>query len=137
MDIYIVEARFQTYDSYYAQIVGIFDDQQIAEIHKNKWLFFFKNKYKEIFEPFLELRDEEGDWINDEVEDDYYRKKEEYSCIFRFCEIVVVSQLKLNEDLLMNKIETSYRASDKEYDLMKQFSIEYNREYNLNKLISE
>jgi hypothetical protein len=137
MYIYIVEAKFQTYDSYYGQIVGVFNDQQIAELHKNKWLTFFKNKYKEIFEPFLELRDEEGDWVNDEVEDDYYRKKIEYSSFFEFNEIVV-SQFKLNEDWLTGKLGSFiYRASDKEYDLMKQFSIEYNREYNLNKLISE
>jgi hypothetical protein len=37
MKIYLVEAQFQNYDSYYEQIVGVFDDQELAELHKEKW----------------------------------------------------------------------------------------------------
>lgn len=132
MNIYIVEAQFQSYDSYYEQMVGVFDDQEKAEFHKEKWITFFKSKYQEIFDPFLTLRDGDGDWISDEVENDYYKKQSEYSLIHEYSD-VVVRQLKLNEDWL----SMDYFRTEKQFDMMKQFSIEYNREHNLNKLISE
>ena len=131
MNIYLVEAQFQSYDSYYEQIVGVFDDLEKAEFHKEKWLTFFKTKHSEIFDPFLELRDEDGDWISDEVENDYYKKQSEYRLIYEFSN-VVIRQLRLNEDW----INMDYFRTEKQYDMMKQFSIEYNREQNLNKLIS-
>lgn len=131
MKIYLVEAQFQSYESYYEQIVGVFDDQELAEFHKEKWLTFFKTKYQEIFDPFLELRDEDGDWISDEVENDYYKKQTEFRLILEF-DNVVVRQLRLNEDW----INMDYFRTDAQYDMMKQFSIEYNREHNLNKLLT-
>ena len=131
MNIYLVEAQFQSYDSYYEQIVGVFDDLEKAEFHKEKWLTFFKTKHSEIFDSFLELRDEDGDWISDEVENDYYKKQSEYRLIYEFSN-VVIRQLRLNEDW----INMDYFRTEKQYDMMKQFSIEYNREHNLNKLVS-
>ncbi len=76
MDIYIVEAQFQTYDSYYEQMVGVFDDLKLAEFHKEKWLNFFQTKREEIFGPFESnlARDDDGDWISDEVENAYYKR---------------------------------------------------------------
>lgn len=131
MKIYLVEAQFQSYESYYEQIVGVFDDQGLAEFHKEKWLTFFKTKYQEIFDPFLELRDEDGDWISDEVENDYYKKQTEFRLILEF-DNVVVRQLRLNEDWM----NMNYFRTENQYDMMKQFSIEYNREHNLNKLLT-
>ena len=146
MEIYLVQAQFQSYDSYYEQIVGVFDNEELAEFHKEKWLTFFKTKHQEIFDPFLELRDEDGDWISDEVENDYYKKQSECSLIYEFSNVVIrqivglwhtYAFLKLldtpiNEDWL----NMDYFRTEKQYDMMKQFSIEYNREHNLNKLIS-
>jgi hypothetical protein len=130
MEIYLVEAQFQSYDSYYEQIVGVFDNEELAEFHKEKFNFF-KTKHQEIFEPFLELRDEDGYWISDEVENDYYKKQKEYSLIYEFSDIVI-RQLKLNEDWM----NMNYFRTENQYDMMKQFSIEYNREHNLNKLLT-
>jgi hypothetical protein len=132
MDIYIVEAQFQTYDSYYEQLVGVFGDLETAEFQKNKWITFFEEKQKEIFEPFQDesMRDSEGDWITDEVENDFYKKQSEYRLVSDFRNIVVRS-LKLNQDWL----SMDYIRSEPQFDIMKQFSIEYNREHNLNKLI--
>jgi hypothetical protein len=132
--LYLVEAQFQTYDYYYEQIVGIFDDIKLAEYHKNKWLYFFKLKYEEIFKEFdkSSIRNNDGDWISDEVENEYYRRKAEHSLIFDFRNITIHT-LKLNEDW----IKMYYVRTESQSKLMNQFSIEYNREYNLNKLIDE
>jgi hypothetical protein len=134
MNIYIVEAQFQTYDHYYEQMVGVFDELKIAEYNKNKWTDFFKLKNEEIFGPFEDksIRDEDGDWISDEIENDFYRKQSEYRLIFDFRNITIRT-LKINEDW----INMGYVRTEPQFDLMKQFSIEYNREYNLNKLIDE
>lgn len=132
MNIYIVEAQFQTYDTYYEQIVGVFDDLKIAEYNKNKWIDFFKSKNEEIFGSFKDesIRDEDGDFISFEVEDDFYIKKYRYKLIFDFQDITI-RNLKINEDW----IKMGYLEKNEEFDLMKQFSIEYNREYNINNLI--
>jgi len=131
MDIYIVEAQFQTYDSYYEQMVGVFDDLKLAEFHKEKWLNFFQTKREEIFGPFESSRDDDGDWISDEVENDYYKRQSEYRLIFDFQNISIRNR-KLNEDWL----SMDYIRTEPQFDLMKQFSIEYNREYNLNNLLN-
>lgn len=131
MNIYIVEAQFQTYDSYYEQMVGVFDDLKLAEFHKEKWLNFFQTKREEIFGPFESARDDDGDWISDEVENDYYKRQSEYRLIFDFQNISIRNR-KLNEDWLIH----TYIRTEPQFDLMKQFSIEYNREYNLNNLLN-
>ena len=139
MNIYIVEAQFQTYDSYYEQMVGVFDDLKLAEFHKEKWLNFFQTKREEIFGPFEKdsARDEYGDWISDEVENDYYKRQSEYRLIFDFQNVSLLNR-KLNKDWLsMDYIRFPNYGTEQQFDLMKQFSIEYNREYNLNKLIGE
>lgn len=132
MMIYIVEAQFQSYDSFYEQIVGVFDDQEKSNFHKEKWITFFKTKYQEIFEPFLQLRNAEGDWISDEVEIDYYKKQSQYQLIYDFSNVEIRS-IKLNEDWT----NMDYFRTENLYNMMKQFSTEYNREHNLNKLIHD
>lgn len=132
MDIYIVEAQFQTYDSYYEQMVGVFDDLKLAEFHKEKWLNFFQTKREEIFGPFESnlARDDDGDWISDEVENAYYKRQSEYRLIFDFQNISLRNR-KLNEDWL----SMDYIRTEPQFDMMKQFSIEYNREHNLKNLL--
>lgn len=142
--IYLVEAQFNSYDSYYTQIVGIFDDPKMAKLTQKKWDTFFEDKKKEIFGPFNDksMRDENDDWVNDEIEHDYYQNESEYRLILEFRNIII-RELKLNEDWLNSDYIRNFTqsfcitSSESQLNLMKQFSIEYNREQNLNELVDD
>src|SRR5437016_461899 len=78
--IYIVIADFSSYDEVSIHTLGVFNSLDKANKCKIKWETFFKDKYKEIFEPIK--RDEYDDHT-----DEYYILMSKYSDIANFNEI--------------------------------------------------
>jgi len=130
MKLYIVNAQFNSYDSYYDYMIGIFDDPKMANYQKEKWTKFFTEKYDEIFTPFANLRDEDGD-LPDETESDYYKKQSEYRLIFDY-ESIQIREWLLNTDWLDSEI-VRFHPSELT-DMMKSYSLQEDREMNITKI---
>ncbi len=132
MKLYIVNAQFNSYDSYYDYMIGIFDDPKMADYQKEKWLKFFTEKYDEIFTPFVDLRDEDG-CLPDEIESDYYKKQSEYRLIFDY-ESIQIKEWSINIDWLGKDSDIVRFHSSSLTDMMKAYSLQEDREMNITKI---
>ena len=135
MKLYIVEAQFSSYDSFYELVVGIFDDVKIASYHKDKWDNFFKTKFEEIFKPYVELRDKDEDGLlPDDVETEWYRKQAEFRMVFDYHDILI-KEWNLNEDWFNHHNKSLGFQSQKIQDMMKTYSLQEDREMNINQIL--
>jgi hypothetical protein len=128
MDIYILEIVCLGH-SRYTQLLGVFDNLRDAEFNKVKWTTFFETKKTEIFDEFTDKMDENGDFIDDKIEYDYFKKISLFRPIFDFKNINI-TKIEINKSLIYDISQSSELET-----IMKEFSIKYNRESNLNNLL--
>jgi hypothetical protein len=119
--VYIVEASFGTYDGFYTTIIGIYTDEKVANVEKDKWLKFYTTKKEEIFTQ--NPKDDEDDNM------EYYEMLSKYDDIAEF-QSIRVDAFNLNKHDYANRNDIS-RSPDLIL-LMKQ----WDRDYKINDLIN-
>jgi hypothetical protein len=119
--VYIVEASFGTYDGFYTTIIGIYTDEKVANVEKDKWLKFYTTKKEEIFTQ--NPKDDEDDNM------EYYEMLSKYDDIAEF-QSIRVDAFNLNKYDYANRNDIS-RSPDLIL-LMKQ----WDRDYKINDLIN-
>ena len=130
MKVYLLEAEFQDADfRNYDKILGIYNTLELAEFHQRKCTQFFKAKYAELFEPLLkdEMFDEDGDFIDSRIEEEFYKNKSKYREISEF-RLVKITEIELNTDWSKSEFfEDNPNLSS--------IAKEFNRQWNLDNIL--
>ena len=136
MILYLVEAEFESYGTYYRLPLGIFDTEEVAIFNENKWSIFFKTKKKEIFSKYdaPEYRDSDGD-IKEEYETEYYTDQRKFGDILNF-ESAYVRKFELNLPLLPSGGSSVYSTSNSDYiEMSNKWNIEWERDFKITNII--
>ena len=131
--IYKVRATFEDFESTTFITIGVYTDEKLAKGAVDKWNHFF-NSQKSIFQEPPNWNPKDDDWYD---EDDnfstewkesaqYHVLLSKYDHLRSFCGISII-EYKLNDEVFID--------SFKHYDSMQKLMKEFNREWNLNKII--
>jgi hypothetical protein len=123
MLIYIVEAQFQSYESSWSNIIGIFNDKDIADDLATKWSNFYKN-HVSIFDG-LDYDDNDDD---DKI-DEYYRIYGMYGEVRQFTH-VSVTEVPFNRDIYTTNTTGTFRTES-----IQRLISEWDRDYKIDKIL--
>lgn len=130
--IYMVRSYFESYDTSWFKIVGIFNNKNEANEIAKKWEFFYLEKNKIFDEPKnWKLSEKDIEYGNETWREsiEYNRRCGKYSEILEFRE-VEVEEYNLNEDLTFSKDNLKILGED-----LKSLMVQWDRDYKLNKII--
>ena len=132
MKLYLVEANFSDVESGYQIQFGIFDNYDGAKFQKEKWEKFFKTKKSEFSEKYKDLYSDENE-DDEELWSEYFKDKSLFNQILNFDSIIIITK-NLND----SNIESNFSGCSLDFQkLIKDYSIEFNRENNLNNILNE
>jgi len=132
MKLYLVEANFSDVESGYQIQFGIFDNYDGAKFQKEKWEKFFKTKKSEFSEKYKDLYSDENE-DDEELWSEYFKDKSLFNQILNFDSIIIITK-NLND----SNIESNFTVCSLDFQkLIKDYSIEFNRENNLNNILNE
>lgn len=128
----MVRSYFESYDTSWFKIVGLFNNKNEANEIAKKWEFFYLEKNKIFDEPKdWKLSEKDIEYGNETWREsiEYNRRCSKYSEILEFRE-VEVEEYNLNEDLTFSKDNLKILGED-----LKSFMVQWDRDYKLNKII--
>jgi hypothetical protein len=132
MKLYLVEANFSDVEFGYQIQFGIFDNYDVAKFQKEKWEKFFKTKKSEFSEKYKDLYSDENE-DDEELWSEYFKDKSLFNQILNFDSIIIITK-NLND----SNIESNFTDCSLDFQkLIKDYSIEFNRENNLNNILNE
>jgi hypothetical protein len=132
MKLYLVEANFSDVEFGYQIQFGIFDNYDGAKFQKEKWEKFFKTKKSEFSEKYKDLYSDENE-DDEELWSEYFKDKSLFNQILNFDSIIIITK-NLND----SNIESNFTDCSLDFQkLIKDYSIEFNRENNLNNILNE
>ena len=132
MKLYLVEANYSDVEFGYQIQFGIFDNYDVAKFQKEKWEKFFKTKKSEFSEKYKDLYSDENE-DDEELWSEYFKDKSLFNQILNFDSIIIITK-NLND----SNIESNFTDCSLDFQkLITDYSIEFNRENNLNNILNE
>jgi hypothetical protein len=131
MKLYLVQSNFSDAETFYQINFGIFDNYDLAKFQKEKWEKFFKTKKSEFSEKYKDLYNEGED--DEDLWSSYFKDKSIFRQILDFDSIEIITS-----DLNDSNIESNFTEISPDFKkLITNYSIEFNREQNLNNILNE
>lgn len=133
--IYKVQATFEDFEFTTSITIGVYNDEKLAKDTVDKWKHFFSSQ-KSIFQEPPNWNPKDDDWYDedDNFSTEWKESAQYHSLLSKYDHLRSFSSISITEYELNTEL---FIDSFKHYDSMGKLMKEFNREWNLNKIISD